>query len=87
MGNFDLIVHQNYTNLCQRVYSSDFKPCHMIGRIGREKSVNLNFLENPVFDHMGKFGTIVALNYATFYVMILTKGCLQNLQHDIEHNE
>ena len=36
---------------------------------------------------MGNFSTIVARNYATLYVMVLTKGYFQNLQHDIEHNE
>lgn len=33
---------------------------------------------------MGNFGTIMAHNYATFYVMIFAKGYFQNLQHDIE---
>ena len=49
--------------------------------------MKLNFQENPVFGHVGNFGTIMAHNYATFYVMIFAKGYFQNLQHDIEHNE
>lgn len=78
MGNFGLIVVQNYASSYLRIQSK-----------GDNKSIKLNFVKFPkktLLSHMGNFGQIVAKDYTNLYLSIRSQDFFLRLCSMKENN-